>query len=544
MLEMLALFLAGLSLFFTGLAGVKSQAQLLSGRRLRRLLGFYTGNPVMATILGILAGAISQSASAVAFIVSSMIHTGMLPRRRALLVVAASNIGTAILVFMASIDLHLAILYVIGIAGIAINFKVIPRLSALFGVLFAVALLFFGLELMKTGFAPLPQMPGFIAFAAFLQSWDMAALLLGLVCRMLIQSSSAIGVIALALETAGVFTELQAMLVICGCGPGVALAGLFLAGNIRGASRQILLFQGLLNCLAGISIGLLLLADNALGLIGIMEWMGQQIPDPEARIATIYLANMALAWLFGVLSLPFIEEILNRMEPPTQSEDISRPAYIHDEALQVPETATVMADREMRRVLDLQIQLLDCVHSESNPDSCDDPEALHDGMLRLQPEIRSFLAELVNQQLDRETSHYVLRLERRLDLLETLEGCIYDLTKVYSSLPATGGANEIMTSLSESAGFILLTLADVWTYRDPTETDMLLKMTTDRGELMERMRLTYRSGPSSELESDSAVFYATALFERIIWVCRQITQSLDVKNSAVSELSEPQRGTA
>jgi hypothetical protein len=86
----------------------------------------------------------------------------------------------------------------------------------------------------------------------------------------------------------------------------------------------------------------------------------------------------------------------------------------------------------------------------------------------------------------------------------------------------------------ESASLVLLTLADVWTYRDPIETDMLLKMTTDRGELMERVRLTYRSGSSAELESDSAVFYATTLFERIIWLCRQITQSLDVENSAVS----------
>ena len=121
-----------------------------------------------------------------------------------------------------------------------------------------------------------------------------------------------------------------------------------------------------------------------------------------------------------------------------------------------------------------------------------------------------------------------------MDQLETLEASIYELTKVYSSVSSAGRATEIMTSLLESSSLVLLTLADVWTYRDPIETDMLLKMTTDRGELMERVRLTYRSGSSAELESDSAVFYATTLFERIIWLCRQITQSLDVENSALS----------
>ena len=123
----------------------------------------------------------------------------------------------------------------------------------------------------------------------------------------------------------------------------------------------------------------------------------------------------------------------------------------------------------MRRFLDLQIQLLDCVRSDTNHNSYDDPEALHDGMRRLQLEVRAFLAELVNQQLDRETSLDVLRLERRLDQLETLETSLYAWTKVYSSVAAIGRAHEIMASLSESVSLILLTLADVWSYQDPIE---------------------------------------------------------------------------
>ena len=535
MLEMFALFLAGLSLFFNGLAGVKSQVQLLSGRRLRQVLASSTKNTVLATISGILAGAIAQSASAVAFIISSMIHTGLLPKRRALLVVASSNIGTAVLVFVASIDLSLAILYIIGITGVAINFNVAPRFSALFGVFFAVALLFFGLELMKTGFAPLPQMPGFIAFAVWLKSWNIAAFFLGMVCRVFVQSSSAIGIIALALQSAGIFTELQAMLIICGCGPGVALSGLLLAGNIRGTSRQIVLFQGIMNFLAGLSLGLFLFLDSVSGMPGVLETMKQKISDPAGSIAMIYLANMGLAWLFGVLSLPFIEKILNRIEPPTQTEDISRSVYIHDEALQLPETATVLADHEMRRYLELQVQLLDCVRSENTPDSYDNPEVLHDGMSSLQPQIRTFLSELVNQRLDRKTALDVLNLERRLDQLETLESTLYALVKTHNSLPSSGRARATMTNLTESASMMLMTLVDVWTERDPIGADMLLKITEDRGELMERMRLSYRSGSSVDIEADSAVFYATTLFERMIWLCRQITLSLEVPLPSPSE---------
>lgn len=532
MLEMLALFLAGLSLFFNGLSGLKSQIQLLSGRRLRRVLSSSTKNIALATISGIFAGAIAQSASAVSFIMSSMIHTGLLSKRRAFLVVASSNIGTALLVFITSIDLNLAVLYVIGITGIAINFNFAPRFSAMFSAFFAVALLFFGLELMKSGFAPLPQMSGFKEFAIWLQSWNFAALFLGMVCRMFIQSSSAIGIIALALQTAGIFTEFQAMLIICGCGPGVALSGFLLAGNIRGASRQIVLFQGIINLLSGLCLGIFLFLDSIFGMPGAFEFMKQKFADPASGIALIYLSNMILAWIFGIVLLSGIEKILNWIEPPIHNEDISRPIFIYDEAIRLPETAIVLANQEMQRFLQFQVQLLDCARTEKHYDSYDNPNVLHEGMLSLQSKIRTFLSELVNQRLDRKTALDVLNLERRLDQLETLESTLYALVKTHNNLPSSGGAHVTMTNLTESSSMMLMTLVNVWVDRDPIEADMLLRITEDRGELMERMRRSYRSGSSMDIEADSAVYYATTLFERMIWLCRQITISLEVPRSS------------
>lgn len=44
------------AIFFNGHSGLKSQVQLLSGRRLRLVLALSTKNMVMATISGILAG--------------------------------------------------------------------------------------------------------------------------------------------------------------------------------------------------------------------------------------------------------------------------------------------------------------------------------------------------------------------------------------------------------------------------------------------------------------------------------------------------------
>ncbi|QPM90253.1 Na/Pi cotransporter family protein [Pseudooceanicola algae] len=526
MIELSALFLAGLSLFFTGVAGVKAQLQRMSGRRLRKMLSRTAGNPVLGTGLGIVAGAISQSASVVAFILSGMVATGLITVRRALLVVAASNIGTAVLVFLAAIDLRIAILYIIGLTGLAINFKVAIRLTTLFGALFSIGLLFFGLDMMKQGFAPLPQMPGFIALAAFLQDWDIAALILGAACRMFIQSSSAIGVIAITLQTGGIFTELQAMLLICGCGPGVALAGMFLSSNLSGAPRQIIIFQGMINFIAGAVIGGLLMVDNALDHGSLLGYLDLIANTPSQRVALLFLATMTTCWLAGLALLPWIEPLLNRIEPPTQTEDVSRTAYIHDEALEVPETATELAEREQLRLFNLMIQLLDCVRDDRTTGEYDDPEALHEGMQMLRPEIDAFIAELINRELDRETANEILGLERRQEHLDALEDSIAEFVAILRRNSFSGRAADLIDRLTESISVILLTTQDAWEHSDAFETETLMTLTADRGDMMERIRIAFQDGSRAGLEEESAIFHATMLFERIVWLVRQVGKSL------------------
>jgi len=96
----------------------------LTGYRFRVLLTRATNHPVRAGLLGVAAGVVLQSSSAVAFVLSGMIASGLVPLRRALVVLACANIGTAALVFVAAVDLHLPILFLIGVSGLFLAFKV------------------------------------------------------------------------------------------------------------------------------------------------------------------------------------------------------------------------------------------------------------------------------------------------------------------------------------------------------------------------------------------------------------------------------------
>lgn len=521
MTNIAALFLAGLSLFFTGLAGVKTRLQQLNGRRARRLLARVTDRPALAGLVGVLLGAITQSASAVAFVLSGMVATGLVPMRRALPVVAASNVGTALLVFLAAVDLKLAVLFLIGLCGLAVNFRVLPRLEAVFGVLFSVGLLFFGLDLMKQAFRDLPTYDGFRAFAEFVRRWDVAPILLGAACRMFIQSSSAIGVIAITLEKAGIFTESQSMLLVCGVGPGVALAGMFLSSDLKGAPRQIVLFQGIINAVSGLFFAGVILLDYEAGLSLVKRLV--QIVPPSQCIALVFLATMLGCLAVGVALLPWAERLLRRLEPPAPAEDVSRPVFISEVALEVPGTAADLAAREQLRYFEHTIELLDSVRDEGGAKV--DPAALHKALLGLQAELRSYLADLVNRQLDPEVSRSVLGLERRQEHLEALEESVSQFVVSRRGANFTGRAGELAGRIAESLSLLMLTARDAWTTGDETDLAHLMKLTEDRGDLMERIRASCQGGALA-LDQQSALFYATTLFERCVWLLRQLGASL------------------
>lgn len=261
MLELLALYLAGLAFFFSGMSGVSDNLRQMSGQRLRQVLGRLTHRPVMAGLVGAMLGAITQSASVVAFILSGMVSTGLLPITRALIVLACANIGTALLVFVAASDLHVSILLLIGITGLILAFRLVRTWKPAVASGMSVGMLFLGLEMMKQAFQPLASSAEFTHTAHFLEQWPYAAFLLGVVMRTFIHSSSAVAAIVVTINRGGQLGDFPAMMVIAGLGPGSALATWILSGNLRGVPRQIAMYQAMTNLAAGILVGTLLAVD-------------------------------------------------------------------------------------------------------------------------------------------------------------------------------------------------------------------------------------------------------------------------------------------
>lgn len=516
-----ALFLAGLSLFFTGVNGVKSKLQRASSRKFRQMLARVTDRPMLAALVGITFGAVTQSASAVAFILSGMVATGLISLRRALPVVAASNIGTAALVFLAAVDMRVAVLGIVGITGLMINFKIASRLEAFLGALFAIGLLFLGLDMMKNAFAPLSGYAWFMAMTTFIKTWAWAPFLLGAALRMIIQSSSAIGVIAIALQSSGIFSELQAILLICGAGPGVGFAGFFLSGTLEGPPRQIVLFQGIINLISGTAFAVLFILSDLCGHGMLFTFVDSMTADSADRIAWAFFLNMSGCFVAGLGFSPFAERLLQRLAPQTEAQDLSRLAFLHDEALQVPESAVSLVDKEQQRFFSLAVRAVHSLSADCPKDSALDAATFQRAASALGTEIGSFLRELIKCELTSVAASSILLYERRQENLVALAETVGQFSAARRE--HAKDLEDLLGNLTESLHLILLTAQEAWRTRDEDEIAMLLILTADRSELMERIRQTHEV---ANLDQKSTLFYATSLFERMVWIVRQLGLSL------------------
>ena len=514
MVELVALYLAGLGFFFTGMAGISDNLRQLTGHKFRVMLSHATNHPVRAGLLGAAAGAVTQSTLVVAFILSGMMASGMVPLSRALIVLACANIGTALLVFMAAVDLQVPILLLIGFCGVLLAFRVFTRWKPAISCLLSIGLLFFGLEMMKSAFRPLGASAELLATARFFDHWPNVAFLLGALLRSFIHSSAATAAIVITVNRGGILNEFPAMMTIPGLGIGTAVAAYVLSSSQRGIPRQIAIYQALTNLAAGVLVAAVLLLERASGAPLLMALLHRLSPSIAGRMAFLYLIfNIVIA----TVAITFIKQAsrwLVKLSPPTPEEDLSRPVYVVPQSLLSPETAPDMVELEQARMMRAIESYMEAARNRNNAGL----KRMHAAAMKLGEEITGFLESLMRQQISSELAARAIALQRKQETLRSLEENIF----VFAETLESPGHEELSGRLLEALDTVLLTAGDAMKSRDEMDIEMLIGMTDDRGATMERLRSRYGMDGGADAREVASLHYATTLFERNVWLLRQL----------------------
>src|SRR5262249_6971805 len=123
-------------------------------------------------------------------------------------------------------------------------------------------------------------------------------------------------------------------------------------------------------------------------------------------------------------------------------------------------------------------------------------------------------------------------LQNRLSLIVYLEDSLRALNAATASVSLEGKLGTLVTTFVDGLDFVLMTMLDTLETRDAVSLDLLVRITEDRGDLMERVRQDYLAEESTVGTADRAVLLqVTSMFERIIWMLQRLARLMDGPSS-------------
>lgn len=542
-LHSLIVFFGGLGLFLSSINRIGAQSIQLGGRRLRQTLARHTSNPALSPLAGTTLGALVQSSSGVTAILVGLVVAGVVNISSALSMMLWANIGSSALVLVASIDLQMLGLAILGIAGIWLYFDQSgpePRRAGL-EALFTLSLLLLGIGLMHTGTEGLSGgdsiEPGAAAagIAGEIKLWivhiagasAVLGLIFGALAAIVTQSASGTAITVMAAFQAGLMPFAAAEMVVTGAVLGSGLSAL-VVGLVtrRGSQRMLQIFQGLTKIIGMALLLALLLLERALDLKLIGNAIAWLTTTPNRQLALLYLTCEASPLLVHAVTGRWVARVLDILAPPAPGESLAHPRFIYPEAVSDPELALLLAGREQRRVAQLLPGALP--NGSPTPEAADIPPAQVGAIgVRLAGEIGLFLASVAGSPLTREQTDLLANLHNRNEVLRNLHETLGELTHTIQEARPYAAAAALANALAEGVGALLLCVDDAAQSEDPFDIDLLLQLSSDRGDVVDGMRRRVIGAEGrSDPDSQQSVYTMTSLFERTVWLIQRYANQL------------------
>jgi phosphate:Na+ symporter len=250
--------IGGLGIFILGMKYLSDSLQSLSGGLIRKAISSVTTNRFLAVIVGLVVTTFVQSSSITTVMVVGLTNAGLMQLSQAIGVILGANIGTTITGWILAVKVGKYGLLLIAIGVFPMLFSKNDRISATAKVLVALGMIFFGLEIMSGAFKPLRSDEGFMNLMLTLDAQTLFSILgcvaIGCVMTMIIQSSSAMLGITIALALTGAIPLYTAVALVMGENIGTTITAQFAAIGGSVASRRAAMAHSVFNVLGVIII--------------------------------------------------------------------------------------------------------------------------------------------------------------------------------------------------------------------------------------------------------------------------------------------------
>ncbi len=387
----------GLAFFLFGLDLMTDALKVVAGSRLRTVLARMTRNRFKGVLAGAFVTSIIQSSSVTTVLVVGFITAGLMSLEQSIAVIFGANIGTTVTAQIVAFKITQYALILVAI-GFAMHFVSKDQRVRRWGhVVLGLGMVFFGMQLMSDGAAPLRTYQPFIDAMGRMDN-PIAGMLAGTIFTGIVQSSSATMGVVIVLASQGFITLEAGIALALGANIGTCvtafLAGLGKPANAKRSAAVHILFNVL-----GVALWIGLIGQ----LAAVVRWMSPSFPE---LVGTIRLAaetprqvanahtlfNLANTFLFIWLVVP-MAWLVRRIVPerPLKVPAELKPKYLDDIVLATPALALDSARLELGRLGSLAIRMLEAapaailrgsqVDLERLQEMDDDLDTLHGGIV-------------------------------------------------------------------------------------------------------------------------------------------------------------------
>ena len=447
--------LGGLGIFLLGMKHLSEGLQAVSGKRLRRFVAAATTTRLAGVLTGVVTTVIVQSSSVITVMLVGFVNTQLMTLAQAINVIIGSHIGTTATAWLISVipSMDLLGLGMISGASFCYFFSSKEKLRNIGLACLGFGLIFFGLDLMKDGMAPIAKSAEIKAWFATLDAttfWSLVkCVLASAALTAVIQSSAATTAIAMALALQGIISFETACAAVLGMNIGTTITAWLAAMNSTTDGKRAALAHTLINTI-GVLIFLPFFLPVVMPLIksifplaaqGVVNNNGvvtfPQIPVAMACLHTGF--NVLNTILFVPIVIPFAR-LVEKLLPYRQATvETPRLTILDTRIIHTPEVAVEQAYHEVLFMADSNDDLLATFRkllSGDEESTQQEEHILHREAILdvVQREITDFLGHFLTVRLPREVAFRARALLRITDELESVSDEVAALLKMLRRL--------------------------------------------------------------------------------------------------------------
>jgi phosphate:Na+ symporter len=405
--------IGGLALFIFGMNLMSDGLQKVAGNRMQKLLGLFTGNPLLGVLSGAIVAAVLQSSSATTVMILGFIGAGMMKLPQAICVIMGANIGGTVTAQLVAFHIgdYAWILVIVGFI-LLFPLKRYETSRNAGQVLMGFGMLFVGMNVMAGGMAPVAASPYLANLMVEMQNWPVMGVLIGTVLAFVIQSSTAgIGLLQSLASTAGIsagsgIVSLGAAIpIVFGFNIGTTILLVVGARNQSINARRAVLFHFIFN-----TVGTLLFVwfvPQISQLISAISPSGLETEIIARQIANTHLLfNVAVTLIF----LPFVSFFVWLLVRLIPGDDVDKPktesTYLDQKMLNQPAFAIHLATEELLRIGGFAMEMMNKSKKaflEDDLTMAEEVMALETAVNRVQDQTVQYLAAILANEASNES---------------------------------------------------------------------------------------------------------------------------------------------